>query len=298
VKENPSKKGRKAQHEGGEVRGVRAMTQADLIAAALEEEERNKESLRDWLRKEEERRELRRVGRKRVKGPRWTWVSRTVGKAVELVQEVEVEPGKEMQPTNGIPPIEPIQTPETATAATPSLHTPSIPLIPKPVSPTIPEIPTTADLPYTRNYLILSQIPGGLPAEFSIILGQHAEWDSTKYIPARNRPLVRRPPLCPFTGLPAKYRHPGTGVGYATVEGYGLIEAMLRDEYVYNEQAGWLGREDEGMDEVDGWSEAVAAGWAGQRRVIDEGPEGVEELPAEVEVVEPKKKGRKRKSGI
>ena len=86
LKENPNRKGRRAQHETGEIRTVRKMTQDELIAAALEEEESNKEALRDWVRREEEKRELRRVGRKRVVGPRWTWVSRTVGKLVEEVE--------------------------------------------------------------------------------------------------------------------------------------------------------------------------------------------------------------------
>lgn len=44
-KAQPHRKGRKAQHEGGEVRGVRNYTQDELIAAALEEEERNKDEL-------------------------------------------------------------------------------------------------------------------------------------------------------------------------------------------------------------------------------------------------------------
>lgn len=87
IEKQNSRKGRKAQHVTGEIRGARPMTQAELIAAALEEEERNKEALTDWLKKEEERRELRRVGRKRVRGPRWTWVSRTVGRLVEVVED-------------------------------------------------------------------------------------------------------------------------------------------------------------------------------------------------------------------
>jgi vacuolar protein sorting-associated protein 72 len=186
------------------------MTQDELIAAALEEEER---------------RELRRVGRKRVKGPRWTWVSRTVGKAVE-------DP--------------------TAEA-------------------------------YARNYLILSQIPGGLPAEFSLILGDHTDWSDTQYIPARNRPLVRRPPTCPFTGLPAKYKHPATGVQYANVDGYKQIEALIHNEYIWSE-AGWLGREDEGED-MEGWMEAVSGGWL-QGVQVATTPDPVEVLLAP----EPKRK--------
>ena len=38
---------------------MRNYTQDELIAAALEEEERNKDELQKWLRREEEKRELR-----------------------------------------------------------------------------------------------------------------------------------------------------------------------------------------------------------------------------------------------
>lgn len=331
VKENPNKKGRKALHEGGEVRGVRAMTQDELIAAALEEEERNKESLRDWLRREEERRELRRVGRKRVKGPRWTWVSRTVGKVVEVVEREAVPQGvagipllppsaAERQTTTGQHPSDtsvpaPASQagapnglaagyPASASAPIAATSVPSAPITAPPVPLATSTDPLSApELPYTRNYLILSQVPGGLPAEFSLILGEHTDWSSTKHVPARNRPLTRRPPTCPFTGLPAKYRHPRTGVQYATKEGYRLIEEMLANEYVWNETAGWLGREDEGCEDVEGWMEAVGGRWRGGEPVAPERPEGgdVEMEEQEVIVVEeaPKKKrGRKRKADV
>ena len=391
------RKGRKAQHEGGEIRGIRPLTQAELIEAALEEEEKNKEALRDWLKKEEEKRELRRVGRKRVRGPRWTWVSRTVGgRLVEEVQaqapvlqmemdmEKEALSGKEVQkegnevptaptevgnpgasgeavnvgtatgrplestnkdtepsdapaetagpalaaqsnlvargdpaetgtttttipssgpavpfeatehgspiPTsNGIPPIThgkdavdavpphasplasapPSRTceadtesasntaiastsdtsaptlppPDTAaglsdnttsrkatvpvtaatadsTISTPpdSSHDPAAtlqPVIPPsttqpaipppsatPAPETIPTLPTEATPapsgPYTRNYIILSQVPGGLAGEMKLVLGDHVEWDRVKYIPGRARPLSMSSSLYPI----------------------------------------------------------------------------------------------------
>lgn len=305
-KENPNRKGRKAMHEGGEVRGVRPMTQDELIAAALEEEERNKESLRDWLRREEERRELRRVGRKRVRGPRWTWVSRTVGKAVEVVETVEATAadstmdmraaGNDAQPGETSSTLGTVESPpaplDGMTEAT------SQPLATDPPSITNPAAALEADtadpndstFPYTRNYLILSQVLGGLPTEFGLILGAHTDWSEVKHIPARNRPLVRKPPICPFTGLPVKYRHPGTGIGYATVEGYKMIEELLRHEYVWSD-AGWVGREDEWLDEVGEWEDAVNGGWRCGERIeqaqeSEEDVEMVEEVDEEVVVTE------------
>jgi hypothetical protein len=351
-KSNPNRKGRLAQHVTGEVRVVRKMTQDELIAAALEEEERNKESLKDWLRKEEERRELRRVGRKRVRGPRWTWVSRTVGK---LVEEVEGDPAKDAarisgatpvastpapeerpksppktadtgantaepdasgkveerrvhdsstlppeaddagtpeaskppvsapqeapaSPTQEVPvpaiqepppsstqeesaptaqepsasaPVEPSAAPQNPLSSGPqavSISGPADPSASAPEEPgsapeqpsSAPEQPSSAhrepsssgptnapiDGPpaasstslqptpnaagesskpaegpqpdasaneapsrYTRNYIILSQIPGGLAKELQLVLGDHVEWDRVKYIPHRNRPI-------------------------------------------------------------------------------------------------------------
>ena len=278
-KELAGRKGRKAMHEGGEARGVRPLTQAELIAEALEEEERNRESLRDWVRREEERRELRRVGRKRVRGPRWTWISRTVGKLVEEVggeETVQERPAKinkrldggetsdntpvpapeaisvdkpdEPQPsdtvgegevdgtavehvskavdppnttasnglTNGVSQghVEAtVQPPESAAQSSPPQQLPrENPTSPdaaattpdqrnanpaKPpettsrssVAPQLPpEIPDSA-AQYARNYLILSQVPGGLPAELALVLGDHVHWDEMQYIPHRNRPI-------------------------------------------------------------------------------------------------------------
>lgn len=324
----PSRKGRRAQHEGGEVRGVRPMTQDELIAQALEEEERNKEELRTWLRREEEKRELRRVGRKVVRGPKWTWVSRTVGKLVEVVEEQDApraaqedkppdqpegpsvtQPNREPELETVTPAPEAAEPPaasQSGTEPAPALDAPDraaepsatpagpepnntaevVPQPPEPASvdgrpaPTAqghvdegPRDPSTTETanpsadtdvggdaaarsaqvppiadrpgpedassskqpmdqanptpatsvpqpgpeasastpatathsdsnpaeptedapsgPYARNYLMLSQVAGGLASELKIILGDHVDWDDVKYIPARNRPMSR-----------------------------------------------------------------------------------------------------------
>ena len=358
-KDSANRKGRRAQHETGDVRVVRKMTQDELIAAALEEEERNKEDLRAWVRREEEKRELRRVGRKRVKGPRWTWISRTVGKMVEVLGDSEKEQSRHSGteavplPSGEVHPgkIDPLVTTPTAEIAAnldvesenlslssipfepsaadvpisdPSPHPPdntssstagdlypSDPLempiqpvtssivqppksgSPHPTSTTTPMSPgakpDSATDRYTRNYFILSQIPGGLPAELGIVLGDHVQWDEVQYVPARNRPISkmiflpmfsvltlsdRRPILCPFTGLPAKYRHPGTMIPYATLEGYRQIEALIANRYIWSQSGGcWMGGEEdlaaEGVEEVEGWREAIGGGWLGGQQVSE-----------------------------
>ena len=247
AKENATRKGKRAQHETGIIRVVHKMTQDELIAAALEEEERNKEDLRDWLRKEDEKRELRRVGRKRVRGPRWTWVSRTVGRVVEEVDDdvakmaaqrsattpIAATPAPVDTPGNagvdtpaetpgetpGETPAEtPGQTPaETPVEPTMTLKGPaagqgkpsdppasarpapaaSTPSVSNPWTSAAPTQPPADDPPtenaihnlYARNYIILSQIPGGLKSELELVLGDHVQWDNVKYIPHRNRPI-------------------------------------------------------------------------------------------------------------
>ncbi|TXT13442.1 hypothetical protein VHUM_00809 [Vanrija humicola] len=488
-----SRKGRKAQHVTGEIRGARPMTQDELIAAALEEEERNKEALTNWLQREEERRELRRVGRKRVVGPRMTWISRTVGKLIEVVGEESAEDGEKgeaeagpshkpgdqteevkvgdqkadgdkggddkgaeagpavgsaddksrAQPTDqAVPPaqsppkdeepkvdapkpdsvmevdtpnddklkadgpkqddapaavtetnastkatsptpdgkpdkvstdgevaskpdsaavadkagpqppadqapaVEPAvastdattspkpdadkatETTAPAPAAEPSSteppekvnaegHEETAPKAaseaavngspaerqppgdkdgakPKPDGPTdtlakattpAPEqgaAPDATNAQYTRNYLILSEIPGGLPAELNLILGDHVDWSSVKVIPPRNRPINRRPPLDLMTGQPARYRHPSTGMPYTSTESFKTLEALLAQRYVWSPAGWWAGGEAdmgaEGVDDVPGWREAVAGGWLNGHEVVEEVDVPEEEL--------------------
>jgi hypothetical protein len=399
------RKGRVAMHKGGEARGVRNLTQAELIAEALEEEERNKEELQKWLRREEERRELRRVGRKRVRGPRWTWISRTVGKMVEMVDEggesvtktVEVSQAKpegrgagekvdgrmtlssetrpqvtESTPAGSLPletaaaptidqsgdtetvsvdqSLDPALTntgpsiaqpnPPTTEGSTEALvtathpgqstehtqkaadapvasssmlHETSAPQ-PIPTEPPLQSASTPGQPPepsqYMRNYIILSQIPGGLPAEMAIILGSHVDWDQITYVPSRARPVNRRRPRCPFTGKIAKYRHPATMIPYADVGGYQQIEAMLSNRYLWSDGAFWLGGEEDvsapEAEEIEGWREAMHGGWMGgfsipipleeevgeEVIVQDQGQDEMEEVIA----LQPAKKGRKRMS--
>ncbi|ODN95909.1 hypothetical protein L198_04528 [Cryptococcus wingfieldii CBS 7118] len=262
--EQPGRKGRKSQHTTGIPQPhKRKFTQDELIAEALEEEERNKEALRDWLKKEDEKRMLRKVGRKRVKGPRWTWVSRTVGKLVDEVPEAAKD--VEDDPPEGEP-SEPQEASKAVTTEAPKAE---------PEKPPVPILSPSENAPsqYTRNYIILSQIPGGLPAEFGLVLGDHVAWDELKVIPARNRPINRIPPLCPFTGLPARYRHPLTLTPYANAEGYAAIQDLLAERYVWNgEGMCWMGGEEEqwadGMEEVEGWAEAVGLGWRGGEELV------------------------------
>lgn len=115
----------------------------------------------------------------------------------------------------------------------------------------------------------------------------------------------RRPVVCPFTGMPAKYRHPQTLIPYANIEGYRQIEALLNHRYLWDADASvWLGGEQdvgaEGVEAVQGWREAMHGGWIGGKDAISLMPEepaavADEEVHEEVHVEVPKK-GSKRKS--
>lgn len=213
---NKGRRGRVAQHIATTRTIRKPLTQTQLIEAALEEEERNKEALRDWLKKEEEKRELRRVGRKVVKGPRWTWVSRTVGRLVEEVPESEEKSREksrgEAEKSQEQDTPQQVTSPKAPQSEESKINPPPLPSAesqsqsqspknnttikpapdahqPSPVTETEAQPQSEPNVPYTRNYIILSQIPGGLPAELQIVLGSHVEWDKLKIIPSRNRPI-------------------------------------------------------------------------------------------------------------
>lgn len=103
---------------------------------------------------------------------------------------------------------------------------------------------------------------------------------------------------CPITGLPAKYRHPRSNIPYATAHAYKVLDALMHDQYLYSAEMGaWMGAEAgehaEGVEEVEGWGEAVHGGWVGGRRLGEvedvqvqgevEGDEGVVRDTGEVD---------------
>ena len=91
----------------------------------------------------------------------------------------------------------------------------------------------------------------------------------------------RRPVICPFTGVQARYRHPQTNTPYATVEGYKQIQALLQHRYMWDEDTSvWYGGEEDmwadGVENVEGWAEAVHGGWMGGKE-IDQPEAAIEE---------------------
>lgn len=220
----------------------RQLTQADLIALALEREEENRESLKDWLKKEEERRLKSKEKRKVVEGPRIRWISRVEG--VEVVEvdgeaqaglaekqegetiEVAFKPSGSV--VAGMPQGDMIEVirpsskgeaqppvPPASLAGVPVEITPAVLPVASSSSPSIiPSGPANAPKneklhessenaisaettgvspesrqagPFTRNYLVLEEIRGGLKAEMDVILGDHIDWTRVPVVSTRNR---------------------------------------------------------------------------------------------------------------
>lgn len=149
--------------------------------------------------------------------------------------------------------------------------------------------------PYERNYLILSSIHGQA-AELRAIFGSHADWTKLRRIPSNKRPAQRKATLCPFTGRPAKYRHPASMVPYATVEGYRLIEETLRHDYLWaEERMCFLGQtlegdqpleKAEGMEGIQGWDDAARGWWTFLEPEAVPTQAAIEEVPVVFEAAE------------
>lgn len=81
----------------------------------------------------------------------------------------------------------------------------------------------------------------------------------------------RKPPTCPFTGRPARYRHPVTLVPYANAEAFKLIERTLRHDFIWSEdRLAFLGdtletdiplEKADGMEGIEGWDDAARGWW-------------------------------------
>ncbi|GAA5843893.1 hypothetical protein JCM9279_000178 [Rhodotorula babjevae] len=217
------------------------LTQADLIAEALEVEEQNRAALLAFYAAEEERREAERVAgmRYEIIGPKLTFLSRvqdrvdTKGKGKEgdkdqmekgrrRLIEVVGESGSKGWKASGAETGGLVEAHDASTArgrrgvttASTSLNSilNSTDHTPGPSTPPEPQ-------EYARNWLVFDNFEGSRADELEAIFGDHADW--------RKRPMpVGQLGTCPFTGLPARYRDPLTLVPYATISAFHQLRAM------------------------------------------------------------------------
>ncbi|KAI0638886.1 YL1 nuclear protein-domain-containing protein [Trametes polyzona] len=242
----------------------KALTQAELIARALDMEEGNIEEHKNYLTTEEEKRRKARVVRASVQGPLLRWIS----KAEENV--VRIEPA--LMPPAPAPPV-PQPTPYIPTASvTPPVvsgapgysyappqsayysspfHSPHAqqspfqqwPPPPPPPPPPLPQ-PLFRKEKVAKQYVIHELEQDEKPARpswnstMTAMFGDHADWESMRVYTAKGRPLARPTQVCPITGKAARYLDPRTNVPYVDLEAYRVLSGILRHEYVWSPALG------------------------------------------------------------
>ncbi|VDC07024.1 unnamed protein product [Peniophora sp. CBMAI 1063] len=185
---------------------VKAPTQAELLAQALDAEEGNTAAHRDYLALEAEKRKKAHVVRPTVSGPLVRWVSKREEVHVP-VEESPPQAGPSTGPVPGTPSTKPIAKFETV-ARQYVVH----------------EITQDTNAP-----------PPSWVSQMRALFGTHFDWENAKvYADAENRPMSRYVPPCAVTGLPAKYRDPRTGAPYATIEAFDVLTKVLDDEYTWS----------------------------------------------------------------
>ncbi|EDR08134.1 uncharacterized protein LACBIDRAFT_297882 [Laccaria bicolor S238N-H82] len=256
---------------------TRTLTQAELIARALDNEEGNIVEHRDYLKVEEEKRKRARVVRATVHGPLLRWVSK-----VEEIEVVEEAPapvptfagtassiyGTGLAPYQGLPWIASTSTTNAMASAAPPQFPgspfpawPPFPSFPQSTPllapPTLPTQPATLPEPRKRtekvakNYLIheLAQYTDAPKATWNdtmkAMFGDHVKWDELKVYTTKGRPLSRPIQSCPITGKPAIYFDPRTGVPFADVAAFDVLTRLLAHEYVWSPELGcYTGKEE------------------------------------------------------
>ena len=155
-------------------------------------------------------------------------------------------------PAEAAPPATPSAAPMPQIQSTPAApvndsSTPKIPLQPasQQIPPqTQPEVssgppPTAPPLPpptpenSTRNLVILTSFDS-LPPN-SKHLNSYAFFSNNRKTP---KPSKHAPELCTITSLPARYRDPSTGLGYANAYAYQKLQELTKQNYVWSGMLG------------------------------------------------------------
>jgi vacuolar protein sorting-associated protein 72 len=102
-------------------------------------------------------------------------------------------------------------------------------LLPPPPPPPPPPIPQTS----TRNLVILTSFDT-LPST-SKQLNSYAFFSNSRKTP---KPSKHAPEICTITSLPARYRDPSTGLGYANAYAYQKLQEMKKQSYVWSGMLG------------------------------------------------------------
>ncbi|GAA6062170.1 hypothetical protein JCM10212_005125 [Sporobolomyces blumeae] len=232
-------------------KAARTLTQADLIAEALETEEVNRAALLAFYAAEEDRREAERVAgmRYEIIGPKLTFLSRTEGarekqnkgkgkqeagrrRMIEVLGE-SGQKGWKGGIANGNGGI------ENGTTTDGQYDENDPPVLPKddsrqplPIDEPVDTVASTRSsldkrdandpMPWTRNWLVFDQFEGTRAEEYEALFGDHVDWSQP--LPPRGDRKVTH---CALTGRPARYRDPRTHAPFASLEAYQVLHSIV-----------------------------------------------------------------------
>ncbi|KAH9168631.1 YL1 nuclear protein-domain-containing protein [Lactarius sanguifluus] len=207
---------------------VRAQTQDELIARALDMEEGNIFEHRNYLFVEEEKRKRALAVRTAISGPLLRWVSRC--ETLSVPAEAQLPDGK-----NGASSSTPGDS-ETKLEVQQPTNGVDAPLLVSAVKFRTENV--------AKNYVIheTSQDESATRPPWkdtmAAMFGSHVKWEDVRAYVSRGRPLSRPTQLCPITGRPARYLDPRTKVPYATPAAYQTLTMILNHEYVWSHTLG------------------------------------------------------------
>lgn len=180
------------------------LTQADLIAEALETEETNRAALLAFYAAEEDRREAERIAgmRYEIIGPKLTFLSRVQdrvdkgkgkeGEGLERGRKRMIEVLGETGQKGWKGTVAADETPAPPSEATAHSETASVnggprtkPGVLEPLDPNgSPSVPPEKE-EYARNWLVFDNFEGGRAEELEAVFGDHVDWSQPAPLPVR-----------------------------------------------------------------------------------------------------------------
>ena len=242
---------------------MRALTQDELIARALDMEEGNIVEHKNYLFVEEEKRKRAHAVRATISGPLLRWVSRR--ETVSIPTEMQCPPGMLRLPCPQDFPMLTLEDGESSSSSGASGNPDTKLATPQPgdsidaAQPVHPPKLRTEEV--TKNYVIHETSQDELATRppwkdtMAAMFGDHVKWEDVKAYVSRGRPLcelyfpyhilalmgitpARPVQLCSITGRPARYIDPRTKVPYATPAAYRTLTMILNHEYVWSHALG------------------------------------------------------------
>ncbi|KAI9510690.1 YL1 nuclear protein-domain-containing protein [Russula earlei] len=207
---------------------VRALTQDELIARALDMEEGNIIEHRDYLFVEEEKRKRAHAVRATISGPLLRWISRRETVSVSAETQHLPDGGNSSSTLTSEDTFVKLAAPQPGDSV-------NAPLSSSPG-------PRTELI--SKNYVIheSSQDESATRPPWkdtmAAMFGDHVKWEDLKAYVSRGRPLSRPVRTCPISGRPARYIDPRTRIPYSTPAAYRTLTMILNHEYVWSHALG------------------------------------------------------------